>query len=104
MTERLHGFQNVSSGTIQAALQNKTLCRAKTLGCCIVAVAAMVAASANATMTTKKDAGASAKAPPAAKEAPGTKKKDAVKSTEGAGAQESKLAPPAGGAKKPSPK
>ncbi|MEQ1772570.1 MAG: hypothetical protein ABL891_02195 [Burkholderiales bacterium] len=93
MTERLQGFQNVSNGITWVVPLNKILFYAKTLGCCIVAAAAMVVVNANATMTTKKDAGAAPKNAPSAPASDAPKKKDVVKDAGSVAGQEAKLAP-----------
>ena len=93
MTERLQGFQNVSFGIARAMPLNKILFCAKTLGCCVVAAAAMIAVNANATMTTKKDAGAAPKSAPSAPASDASKKKEVVKSAGSVTEQEAKLAP-----------
>jgi hypothetical protein len=90
MTERLQGFQNVSFGIARMMPLNKILFRAKTLGCCVVAAAAMVVVNANATMTTKKDV---AKSAPSAPASDATKKKEVVKGAGSVAEQEAKLAP-----------
>jgi len=74
--------------------------RARMLGACVVASAAMVATgSPAATMTSKKDAPAAA--PPAAKDAKSatteaSKKKDMTAGAKGVSDQEAKLAPSGG--------
>lgn len=92
MTEYSQGVQNASSGTARAVSPGKTWRSAKTLGCCVVVAAAMVALTANATMSTKKDSAPTKAGAPAAK-GDAVKKKEAVKGAGSAAEQESKLAP-----------